>query len=403
METYDAIDDILNDELLRSVAAPSELSESEAPTEAEKAPAEPPRRGSDRSRRPRKERREKVRGKTHPVLKFFLRLFTVLLVTLLLAVAALYGVMYVLAKGPSPTAQRLFVRSVRETSAAYFLADWFFTPEEIEEIENSGGTNELPEETDVSLVQIREPDAGPQPTDEYGLTDDDGDGIIVEPVSGPGFVGYMMVVLDPTRMMFGSPDYFGGVGLLVSEMVEKNDCVAGVNGGGFLDINGQGNGGTPIGMTIVDGQIYYGYEGSTYTFVGFDDSYILHTGQMTPADAREKNIQFGCTFGPVLVSNGEPVSSTTLASGVNPRTAIGQRADGAVLLLVIEGRQAHSIGATFADLSDLMVQYGAVNACNLDGGGSSVMWYNGEYIISSISFVGERPVATAFLVKKEGA
>lgn len=355
----------------------------------------PPRRGAHTKKR--------TGGSGHPVRLFILRFLAVLLVTILLILFAVYGIMFVLARGPSPTAQRLFVMSVRETSAAYFLADWFFTPEEIAAIENSGAEEEL-EETDTSLVQIRDSDSAEAEAglaDEYGLTDDDGDGIIVEAVSGPGYVGYMMVVLDPMRMTFGTPDYFGGVGLLVSQMVEKNNCVAGVNGGGFLDIDGKGTGGTPIGMTIVDGEIFYGYEGASYTFVGFDDNGILHTGQMTPADAREKNIRFGCTFGPVLVSNGEPLSSETLTSGVNPRTAIGQRADGAVLLLVIEGRQAHSLGATFADLADIMLEYGAVNACNLDGGGSSVMWYNGEYIISSISFVGERPVPTSFLVKKE--
>lgn len=381
-----------NNTVIDPVAAPPEPSEAESPSGS-------PRRGGAHAAPSRRKRR----GSQNPVLKFFLRFLAVLLVTVLLVLFALYGAMYVLAKGPSPAAQRLFVMSVRETSAAYFLADWFFTPEEIAVIEKSGGAKEEPEETDTSLVQIREIDDDTEPTDEYGLTDDDGDGIIVEGVSGPGYIGYMMVVLDPSRMMLGSPDCFGGVGLLVSQMVEKNDCIAGVNGGGFLDIDGKGNGGTPIGMTIIDGVISYAYEGASYTFVGFDDNYILHTGQMTPADAREKNIRFGCTFGPVLVSNGEPISSETLVSGVNPRTAIGQRADGAVLLLVIEGRQAHSLGATYADLSDLMVQYGAVNACNLDGGGSSVMWYNGEYIISSISFVGERPVPTSFLVKKEGA
>ena len=103
----------------------------------------------------------------------------------------------------------------------------------------------------------------------------------------------------------------------------------------------------------------------------------------------------------MLVSNGEPVSSDTLLSGVNPRTAIGQRADGAVLLLVIEGRQARSLGATYADLSDIMLQYGAVNACNLDGGSSSTLWFDGEYINSSASLIGDRRIPTAFLVAKE--
>jgi len=364
--------------------------EAEAPTAP--APVQAPRRGGAHAKAPR--------GRRRGFARFLLRLLAVLLVTILLLLFAAYGVMYVLARGPSPTAQRLFVMSVRETSAAYFLADWFFTPEEIAAIENSGNDTEEPEDTDTSLVQIGPSDDG-EDADDYGLTDDDGDGIILTDVSGSGYLGYMMVVLDPSRMCFGTPSHFGGSGLTVRQMAEQYDCVAGINGGGFEDKDGKGTGGIPIGMTILDGKVYYASEGASYPFVGFDGDYILHTGQMTPAQAREKDIRFGCSFGPVLVSNGEPVSSDTLMSGVNPRTAIGQRADGAVLMLVIEGRQARSIGATYSDLADLMLQFGAVNACNLDGGSSSVLWFDGEYVNSSASLIGDRQIPTAFLVKKE--
>lgn len=335
-----------------------------------------------------------------PVLRFFLRLLAVLLVTVLLLLFALYGVMYVLARGPSPTARCLFVMSVRETSAAYFLADWFFTPQEIAEIEGSGAPAVEPEDTDVSLIQIgadqvRAPDEG-------GLADDDGDGIILERVSGPGYLGYMMVVLDPRRICFGTPPSFSEEGgMTLGQLAARYDCIAGVNGGGFDDPDGVGTGGIPIGMTIIDGEISYAAEGVSYSFVGFDSGYILHTGWMTPAQAREKDIRFGCSFGPVLVSNGEPVDSSILLSGVNPRTAIGQRADGAVLLLVIDGRQARSLGATYEDLSNIMLRYGAMNASNLDGGSSSNLWFNGEYISSTASVIGDRRIPTAFLVKKE--
>lgn len=324
------------------------------------------------------------------------RCLLMLLVTILLLIFALYGVMFVLAKGPSPHARDLFVMSVRETSAVGFLANLFFSEEEIAAIEAGKNAQAELEDTDTTLIQVGDR------TDDYGLADDDGDGIILEHVSGPGYLGYMMVVLDPSRMMMGTPSSFGGKGLTVEQMVETYDCVAGVNGGGFDDPGGQGDGGIPIGMTIVDGKVHYASEGMSYPFVGFDSGYILHTGNMTPQQAREKEIQFGCSFGPVLVSNGEPLDTSTLASGVNPRTAIGQRADGAVLLLVIEGRQARSLGATYADLADVMLQYGAVNACNLDGGSSSMLWFEDGYVNNCASVIGIRPIPTAFLVQKEG-
>ena len=73
-----------------------------------------------------------------------------------------------------------------------------------------------------------------------------------------------------------------------------------------------------------------------------------------------------------------------------------------VLLLVIEGRQARSLGATYADLSDIMLEYGAVNACNLDGGSSSMLWFEDGYVNNCASVIGIRPIPTAFLVQKEG-
>jgi hypothetical protein len=63
----------------------------------------------------------------------------------------------------------------------------------------------------------------------------------------------------------------------------------------------------------------------------------------------------------------------------NARTVIGQRADGTIIFLCIDGRQAGSIGATYADAMELIATLGAVNACNLDGGASTVMTYRDTY------------------------
>ena len=104
-------------------------------------------------------------------------------------------------------------------------------------------------------------------------------------------------------------------------------------------------------------------------------------------------------FGPILLVNGEPVEALGDGSGLNPRTAIGQRADGAMLLLTIDGRQSNSIGASLADVRDVMLDFGAVNAANLDGGSSTSMIYNGEMINQNASLIGLRKMCTAILVK----
>ena len=353
--------------------------------------------------------REKKPSAIHRIFTCLFRLVLVLLETVLLVVMLLYGVMYVVAKGPSPTARDLFVMSVRETSAIGFLANLFFTDEEIAQIE-ARKDSDVYVETDTSLITIntdnlQNPDAegGPQP-DEWGLIDEDGDGIIVEPVKGEGYSGFMMVVLDPSRVIMGSiTENYGVHGSTVEEMVQAFDAVAGINAGGFYDPNGQGNGSTPDSLVVVDGEVYYSDLGYRNGFVGFDSNYIMHVGMPSTQEIKEKDIRYGVCFGPVLISNGVPADPDSLAASLNPRTAIGQRSDGAVLMLVIDGRQVISMGATYQDLVDIMMEYGAVNACNLDGGSSTLMWYEGGYINNCASVVGIRPVPTTFLVLKEGA
>lgn len=336
---------------------------------------------------------------------FLGRLVLILVETVLLLALALYGVMFVLAKGPSPTARDIFVMSVRETSAVGFLANLFFTDEEIAEIE-SAEDMAVYVETDTSLINIQmpQPDGlereGPV-ADEWGFVDEDGDGIIIDEVHGEGYSGYMMIVLDPSRVIVGTvPEAYGGRGYTVAELVERFDAVAGINAGGFVDNDGRGDGSIPDSLVVYKGKAYEDYRGTREGFVGIDDKYILHVGNLTAEDIKARNIQYGASFGPVLIVNGEPVENLT--SGVNPRTAIGQRSDGAILMLVIDGRQVISLGATLRDLVDVFQKYGAVNACNLDGGSSSLMWYQGDYINNCASVIGIRPVPTTFLVMKEG-
>ena len=332
------------------------------------------------------------------------KFFALLLETVLLIVLALYCIMFVLCKGPSESARDLFVMSVRETSAIGFLANIFFTDEEIAAIEAKSDDVYIPP-TDTSLVTIAAKDpeqtveSGKPAADQWGLVDEDGDGIILEEVHGSGYSGYMMIVLDPSRVIMGCvPSSFGYRGYTVAEMVDYYHAVAGINAGGFYDPNGQGNGSIPDSLVVFDGKIYYAELGVGNGFVGFDSNNILHVGKMSKQQIIDADIQYGVCFGPALVVNGEMADAGTLSSGVNPRTAIGQRSDGAVLLLVIDGRQVISMGATYLDLAEIMLRYGAVNACNLDGGSSSLMWFEGGYINNSASVIGIRPVPDTFIV-----
>ena len=336
------------------------------------------------------------------LLRFLARLLIVLLSTILLLAGFLYGIMFLLCRGPSPTAKELFVLSTSETSAIGFLPRLYLPHEEIDEILTRPAETEV-QSTDTALISL-----APQPEDRklpdaWGYVDEDEDGLIYVPVAGESFVGHMLIVLDPSRVIMGCvPESFQRRGYTLEQLVAEFDAVAGINGGDFEDPNGLGNGSTPQHAVVFKGTIYMGGYGTGNGFAGLDADGILHVGSFTAAELQEKNIQYGTSYGPVLVVNGEIANPDSLHSGVNPRTAIGQRSDGAILMLVIVGRQPNSLGATYLDEAELMLRFGAVNATNLDGGSSSLMWLNGGYVNAPATIVGIRQIPTSFLVLKEG-
>lgn len=101
-----------------------------------------------------------------------------------------------------------------------------------------------------------------------------------------------------------------------------------------------------------------------------------------------------------LIINGKPtIKKGDGGWGIAPRTAIAQRKDGTVLLLVIDGRQKDSIGATLKEVQDILLKYDAYNASNLDGGSSTTMYYQDRVVNKPSDILGERAIPTAFIVK----
>ncbi len=320
-------------------------------------------------------------------------------VTLACALFALLGVIWVLEKGPSPTATETFTRSVRETSAIRWVARIFLSEEELEQYKSVSSPIEEGKDVNTSLIHmaesVEEEDEGPG----YELLD----------ISEGTCKGKLLIVYDPRRVILGTSDNFGKEpGWELTEMVERYGAIAGINAGGFNDEGGRGNGSTPQGIVIDDGEITWGANhASGFHLVGLDEDGILHVGFMTAQQARDARIRWAVSFetydglASALIVNGE-VQKQNLGGGVNPRTAIGQREDGALLLLVLDGRSISTLGATMQDICDIMLEYGAVNAGNLDGGSSTVMVYGGKIINNCASVVGPRRIPTAFLLMEEG-
>lgn len=336
------------------------------------------------------------------------KILTVILVTLVMILLLLYCAIGVIIHGPSPEASRLLVTTLMETSAAKFVPKLYLSDEKIDEI--IGKVEESVDiKVDPALISLpSEGESTEAVTDNAAVTDTEpdvtsepqNDGIEIYDIKGGTYNGKMMVISDPTRVFVGVPENGFGAGkkgMTVYNMIQTYGAVAGTNAGGFDDPNGNGTGGIPDGIVISGGELLWGDNNTYYSVAGLDKDGLLHVGKMTAKGALERGIVEAASYGPALIINGEP--QETYSGGLNPRTAIGQRADGAILLLVINGRSVDSLGATLDDLTEIFLEYDAVNATNLDGGSSSIMIYDGEYITSSAYVYGERVVATSILVK----
>jgi exopolysaccharide biosynthesis protein len=115
---------------------------------------------------------------------------------------------------------------------------------------------------------------------------------------------------------------------------------------------------------------------------GFREDYKLIVGAFTEEEIAAQGYVWAFEFGPLFIVNGEKTGLSAFSGGLSPRTAIGQTADGSVLLLVIDGRQPSSIGATYQDVQTVLYDNGAVNAIGLDGGSSTSLVLGGTLINS---------------------
>ena len=325
-------------------------------------------------------------------------------------------------RGPSQTMGDLLTVSMLETSALKFVPRIYYSEAQVEEITARNSIADSEEETDTSLIVIApptpEPTATPDPDaipvatpvpEPTAIPDptlepmSDKDGIQVYELRGNTYHGYMMVVQDPSRVTVGtSRDQFTkAAGLELYQIAERYDALAAINGGAFVDGGGLGNGSQPIGLVVSEGKLLHNAEpnASRNLVIGFTQDNILVFGKWTTQQAYDKKLRDAVVFGPALVQNGKAVDVRGISSGLNPRTAIGQRADGSVLLLVVDGRQANSLGATFSDLIKIMLDFDAINAANLDGGSSSLLYYEGDYVNSGVVLTGSRHLPTAFIVR----
>lgn len=223
-------------------------------------------------------------------------------------------------------------------------------------------------------------------------------GIMISLVSTPSYTARVAQIEDPSRVFIATTDQKNVQGKLICDYLRDENAILGMNASGFVDYDGKGMGGEIIGATLSKGELWGDQMYSNAT-IGFTNDNVLIAGSINNWSAY--GLRDAIQFGPVLIKDGKIITEGSSGWGLQPRTVIAQRSDGAVLFMVVDGRKpGYSIGATMGDCAAVLLEYGAITAAACDGGSSSVLAYAGEIINEpSTPMTTGRYLPNAFLVK----
>ena len=310
--------------------------------------------------------------------------------------------------GPFPNFRNWLVTTAMTTMNHQYLAKMFYSNETIEKILEENKIIEPNQDTDLSIIDTSDITTKVY-KDKYEkeiLEHKKEEKYKMIEVSGKNYSGYLVAIYDPSKVTVVTSKNLGMKGQYLIDMAKENKALVAINGGGFIDENGLGTGAEVSGIVIRNGKIlnrnrYTRAEG----LIGFTKENKLYLGKVKSAEeAIQLGIRDAVEFGPYLIVNGE--ASKVVGNGgygLHPRTVIGQRKDGVVLFLVIDGRRVGCMGADMDDLIEIMKRYGAYNAANLDGGNSSALIIKNKLINHPINWDEKeetRPIATGFMLKE---
>ena len=350
----------------------------------------------EEKKQPKKEKKNKQKKKDKKKSKKWVITFGILDVLAIVCIFLMYG--------PISYFRNLWVTSAMTTMTHKYLAYIFFNQEQIDDIMSNNIVIEVDGETNKEEIEFEEetPIVYSSPEEEQILKRDEGNDVYkVIDVEGDGYKGHMLVVYDPSKIQLEKVPNMK-YGRTLDQFINKTGAVAGTNAGGFYYNSYSGYSFT--GTVIIDAQIVAdnGSTGWGGGIIGFTNDNVLVLTKTSAYQALNMGIRDAVSFGPFLIVNGVPSQFRGNGGyGIAPRTAIGQRKDGIVLLLVIDGRRpGHSLGVDMVELTNIMLKYGAYNASNLDGGGSSTFYANGKIlsVAGGSGYEGDRYLPNAWLV-----
>ncbi|MBQ4251518.1 MAG: phosphodiester glycosidase family protein [Erysipelotrichaceae bacterium] len=299
--------------------------------------------------------------------------------------------------GPIDTFRNWYVTTALSTGSHKYLAYIFYSPDQLETIkaENQVIASGDVSDRDAIIIDTEIPESYENEYERQILEREPDQDYKVFEISGKGYSGWVTVIYDPTRLNLTVSETDRGQ--TVSAMADKTNALVAVNGGAYT--MGKGNK-SSIGGLMADGKVVCESEEIEELICLTDDGKLLLTYDTVQNLEEEGNIDWALYFVPFLIVNGQRATYTGNAGGQQPRTAIGQRKDGIILLVTIDGRGGNgSFGINFSGLTDIFERYGCYNAANLDGGGSTSLVVNGELLNSPVSFrkEGERKVYDALV------
>ena len=284
----------------------------------------------------------------------------------------------ILLYGPNKSFKNWLISTAMKTMNHQYLCQWFYNEDEINKVLNSNYIVEVEEETNKNLIHKEEETTYANEYEEQILKRDKNAKYKIIELTVNGQKGYLAAVYDPSLVKVAVTSQLGRYGQYVTKMAEDHNALLAINGGGFYDPGYNSTGGSPTGITIANGKIVTNNNYGSYSqgggIIGMTNDNVLVLMKTTAQKAIEAGVRDAVTWGPFLIVNGKKSFIKGNGGwGYAARTAIGQRSDGIVLLLTIDSNSTRTKGADMVDLTEIMSNYGAVNAANLDGGTSTVM------------------------------
>lgn len=224
-------------------------------------------------------------------------------------------------------------------------------------------------------------------------------GALVLRVAGKGYRGVLAIAKDPSRVSVQVSPTLGSYGSYAGDIADAHNGILAMTASGFIDPSGTGNGGILAGYAMCDGQEYGGaHMGWGYKRIELhsDDLMYVTDAQSSVASDTTDAVEFM----PALIVDGEILVDDDCGwNAINPRAAIGQNANHDIMMLVTEGRQIDSIGTGVVECANILARYDCMQAINLDGGSSAIMWYDGEYVTrcGNKALPYGRPLPNAFI------